>query len=87
MRQGMDRRDLKVRVESGDYKPEPGLVAQAMLSHRGVRELLTGDRPSSEGRPVGDGQLPGDRAPSAGGLPLRPTGRTQSAEQAPRQAA
>jgi hypothetical protein len=29
-------------VESGAYKPDPGEIAMAMLSRRGVRELLTG---------------------------------------------
>jgi hypothetical protein len=37
----MHRRQLKILVETGHYKPEPALVAQAMLRRRGVRELLT----------------------------------------------
>ncbi len=37
----MHRQQLKMLVETGHYKPEPSLVAQAMLRHRGVRELLT----------------------------------------------
>lgn len=82
MRQRMERRQLKALVESGDYKPDPALIAQAMLSRRGVRELLTGG-----GRQPSD-ELPSrDGLPTGGGLPLSPTGRTQSAAQAPRQAA
>jgi hypothetical protein len=38
----MEQRQLKSLVESGAYRPQPELVAQAMLSRRGVRELLTG---------------------------------------------
>jgi hypothetical protein len=32
---------LKNMVEEGRYKPNPALVAKAMLSRRSVRELLT----------------------------------------------
>jgi len=35
-----ERRQLKSRVESGEYRPEPELVAQAMLRRRSVRALL-----------------------------------------------
>ena len=38
----MQAHELKSLVESGAYKPDPGEIADAMLSHRGVRELLTG---------------------------------------------
>lgn len=38
----MEREELKSLVESGSYKPDPAQVAMAMLSRRGVRELLTG---------------------------------------------
>jgi hypothetical protein len=38
----MQLQQLKSMVESGLYKPEPALVAAAMLGHRGVRELLIG---------------------------------------------
>ncbi len=38
----MEQRQLKSLVESGAYRPQPELVAQAMLSRRGVRELLIG---------------------------------------------
>ncbi len=38
----MEQRQLKSLVESGSYRPEPELVACAMLRRRGVRALLTG---------------------------------------------
>jgi hypothetical protein len=38
----MQPHELKSMVETGAYKPDPGEVAMAMLSRRGVRELLTG---------------------------------------------
>ncbi len=38
----MHPQELKSMVESGAYKPDPGEIAMAMLSRRGVRELLTG---------------------------------------------
>jgi hypothetical protein len=41
MKQVMEQRHLKNLVESGNYRPVPELVAQAMLRHRGVRTLLT----------------------------------------------
>ena len=37
----MQTQDLKRKVESGDYKPDPSLIAAAMLERRGVRELLS----------------------------------------------
>lgn len=37
----MQTQDLKRRVEAGDYKPDPSLIAAAMLERRGVRELLS----------------------------------------------
>ena len=56
----MDQRRLKILVETGDYKMEPALVAQAMLRRRGVRELLT-----REGLPLSptDQTRPGPEAP------------------------
>jgi hypothetical protein len=39
----MQPRQLKTLVETGHYKPEPSLVAEAMLQRRGVRELLTSE--------------------------------------------
>lgn len=37
----MQPHELKSLVEAGAYKPDPDKVAMAMLSRRGVRELLT----------------------------------------------
>jgi hypothetical protein len=50
----MQQEQLKSLVESGSYRPQPALVAQAMLRRRGVRALLTGVSFS-----------PADRIPSA----------------------
>jgi len=50
----MQQGQLKSLIESGRYRPEPELVAEAMLQRRGVRALLTG-MPSSAA----------DRTPSA----------------------
>ena len=36
----MQSQQIKVLVESGQYRPEPSRVAEAMLRRRGVRELL-----------------------------------------------
>ncbi len=41
----MATEQLKSMVEAGRYKPDPALVAEAMLSRRGVRELLTASEP------------------------------------------
>lgn len=38
----MQTHELKSLVEAGTYKPDPAQVATAMLSRRGIRELLTG---------------------------------------------
>jgi hypothetical protein len=38
----MEQRHLKTLVESGNYRPQPELVARAMLRRRGVRALLIG---------------------------------------------
>lgn len=38
----MQTQELKTLVEAGAYKPDPAQIASAMLSRRGVRELLTG---------------------------------------------
>jgi hypothetical protein len=43
MRRRMQPRQLKSLVESGHYKPEPALIADAMLQRRSVRELLTSE--------------------------------------------
>jgi hypothetical protein len=41
----MQPQQLKILVEAGSYKPQPALVAEAMLQRRGVRALLA-DWPS-----------------------------------------
>lgn len=41
MRRRMQPRQLKRLIETGHYRPEPQLVADAMLQRRSVRELLT----------------------------------------------
>jgi hypothetical protein len=41
----MPSEQLKSMIEAGRYKPDPALVAEAMLSRRGVRELLTSSQP------------------------------------------
>jgi hypothetical protein len=46
----MQQQQLKSLVESGGYRPEPELVAQAMLRRRSVRALLTGAPLSSADR-------------------------------------
>lgn len=38
----MSPRHLKSLIQSGHYKPEPILIAEAMLQRRGVRVLLAG---------------------------------------------
>jgi hypothetical protein len=38
----MQPRQLKRLIETGHYRPEPALIADAMLQRRGVRELLIG---------------------------------------------
>ena len=50
MRRRMQPRQLKTLVESGHYKPEPSLIADAMLQRRGVRELLTSETFMRAGR-------------------------------------
>lgn len=44
----MQQERLKALVETGDYRPKPALVAEAMLRRRGVRELLA-DEPHAFG--------------------------------------
>lgn len=39
----MEFQQLKSMVETGSYRPEPALVAEAMLRRRGLRELLVGE--------------------------------------------
>jgi Anti-sigma-28 factor, FlgM len=38
----MNGQQLKSLIERGSYHPQPERVAQAMLSRRGIRELLVG---------------------------------------------
>jgi len=38
----MQQQQLKSLVENGSYRPQPELVAQAMLRRRSVRALLVG---------------------------------------------
>lgn len=46
----MQRQQLKGLIENGNYRPEPELVARAMLRRRGVRELLIGSALSAADR-------------------------------------
>ena len=61
MRRRMQPRQLKSLVESGHYKPEPSLIADAMLQRRGVRELLTSESLMRAGR-IPSGPQVGHRA-------------------------
>ncbi len=40
----MQPEHLKNLVETGNYRPKPALIADAMLRRRGVRELLSEQR-------------------------------------------
>ena len=62
MRRRMQPRQLKSLVDSGHYKPEPSLVADAMLQRRGVRELLMN---------AGSGFSEAGRTPSSPAAPHR----------------
>ena len=42
----MQQERLKSLVETGNYRPKPELIAEAMLRRRGVRDLLA-DEPAS----------------------------------------
>jgi hypothetical protein len=57
----MQTKDLKSLVESGAYKPDPSQIAAAMLSRRGVRELLM----------FGSAMGGGGRTPSPQAVPPR----------------
>ena len=46
----MQQLQLKSLIEDGNYRPEPELVAQAMLRRRSVRALLTGVGLNQAGR-------------------------------------
>ncbi|HEX5374611.1 MAG TPA: hypothetical protein VFW48_00470 [Solirubrobacterales bacterium] len=50
MKRRMQPRQLKSLVETGHYKPEPALIADAMLQRRSVRELLTSESFMRAGR-------------------------------------
>lgn len=41
----MATEQLKSMIKAGRYRPDPALVAEAMLSRRAVRELLTASDP------------------------------------------
>jgi hypothetical protein len=56
----MQKRQLKTLIETGHYRPEPSLVAEAMLQRRGVRGLLL----DTSLRPAG-------RSPRSAGLDRR----------------
>ncbi len=51
-RRRMSPRHLQSLIAAGHYKPEPALIAEAMLQRRGVRLLLGSDSgaPSATGR-------------------------------------
>jgi hypothetical protein len=49
----MQPQELKSLVEAGAYKPDPAQIAMAMLSRRGVRELLTGIHGTATAPPDG----------------------------------
>ena len=51
----MQTRELKNLVESGHYKPEPALVAVAMLERRGMRSFLADEGPLT---PAGRNRVP-----------------------------
>ena len=42
----MQQERLKSLVETGNYRPKPALIAEAMLRRRGVRELLAEELPA-----------------------------------------
>jgi hypothetical protein len=42
----MQQEQLKSLVETGNYRPKPALIADAMLRRRGVRELLAAEVPT-----------------------------------------
>jgi hypothetical protein len=42
----MQQERLKSLVETGNYRPRPELIAEAMLRRRGVRELLADEPPA-----------------------------------------
>jgi hypothetical protein len=75
----MQTEQLKNLIANGAYRPQPALVAEAMLERRGVRTLLT-EEPSAQ---------PDAGLPSAprGTSPISPSGHTPPAPEAGYQAA
>jgi hypothetical protein len=53
---------LKRLIESGSYKPEPALIAAAMLERRGMRSLLTSEKITPVGRIPAPASAAGRRA-------------------------
>lgn len=49
IRKSMQAQELKALVESGNYKPDPSQIANAMLARRGVRELFALPTPATTG--------------------------------------
>lgn len=74
----METKQLKSLIASGAYRPQPALVAEAMLERRGVRSLLTQEPPAES-----HSALP--KAP--GSAPINPAGHTPPAPEAGYQAA
>ena len=62
MKRRMQRRQLKSLVEAGHYKPEPALIADAMLERRGMRSFLTEGRIGPAGRTLASASEAGRRA-------------------------
>ena len=60
----MQSEQLKSLVETGHYRPEPALVAEAMLRRRGVRELLV-DEPTPLNRAGRNPPAPASRPPGS----------------------
>jgi hypothetical protein len=61
----MQSERLKSLVETGNYRPKPALIAEAMLRRRGVRELLGDEHERSPLNPAGrshGARSPGPRA-------------------------
>lgn len=53
----MPTKDLRDRIQSGAYKPQPALIAESMLRRRSVRELLT---PAPAVTSVGRSRVPAE---------------------------
>jgi hypothetical protein len=82
----MQTEQLKSLIASGAYRPQPALVAEAMLERRGVRTLLT----ENAARPYDGAPSEKRGGPSinpAAGAPINPVGQTPPAPEAGFQAA